>query len=148
MQWGRFAVWALVATFAVGGVAFVADALVESDEEHISVLADSLTGPRAERRVDAVLAWVDPARAELIVRADGRVERFGEDDGDPADAIRDALAPLSAGPLEVVQRSVSVEGDRARLALRVRSQGRIVDAQLALRRDGQSWLVNDVRRID
>lgn len=148
MQWARFAVWGVVATVAVGGVALAADALVESDEEQIGELADAMVGPRAERRVDAVLAWVDPSRAPVTVRTGGRTERFGEDDADPGDAIRDALAPLAQGDVEVVQRSVRVEGDRAHLALRVRSEGEVVDAQLALQRDGQSWLVETVRRLD
>ncbi|UJR86407.1 hypothetical protein [Sandaracinus amylolyticus] len=148
MQWGRFAVWGVIATVAVGGVALAADALVESDEEQIAEIADALTGPRIERRVDAVLAHVDSARAPVTVRADGWGNEFGEDDEDPADAIRDALSPLTEGDLELVQRSVDVEGDRARVALRVRTgEGAIVDAQLALRRDGQSWLIDSVRRL-
>jgi hypothetical protein len=144
----RFAFWGLVATLAVGGVALVADALVESDEERLSDVADSLVGPSAERRIDALLAWVDTARVPVTVRADGVTERFGEDDPDPADAIRDALAPLRADSLELVQQSVSVEGEHARLALRVRSDGAIVDAQVELARDGQAWLVREVRRLD
>ena len=148
MQWARFTVWGLVATVAIGGVALAADALVESDHEQVGQLADSLVGPRAERRLDAVLAWVDPTRVPVTVRVGRQTERYGEDDADPGDAIRDALAPLSSGALELVQRSVSVDGDRARVALRVRSDGEIVDAQLALLRDGQAWLVEDVRLLD
>ena len=148
MQWARFAVWGVVATVGVGGVALAADALVESDEERIADVADALTDPRAERRIDALLAWVDPSRVSVTVRADGRAERFEEGDGDPAGSIRDALAPLEDGSLEVVQRSITVEGDHAHVALRVRSDGELVDAQVGLRRDGQAWLVDDVRRID
>lgn len=147
MQWGRFAVWALIATVGTGGVALAADALVESDEERISEVADAMTGSAPERRIDALLAWVDPTRIPVTVRANGYVDRFGEDDGDPAESIRGALAPLSTDSLDVVQRSVSVEGERATVALRVRSEGEIVDAQLALRRDGQTWLVSEVRRL-
>ncbi|AKF10170.1 hypothetical protein DB32_007319 [Sandaracinus amylolyticus] len=140
--------WGLIATVAVGGVALAADALVESDEEQIAEIADALTGARVERRVDAVLAHVDSARAPITVHADDWGAEFGEDDEDPADAIRDALSPLAEGDLELVQRSVDVEGDRARVALRVRTgEGSIVDAQLALRRDGQSWLIDAVRRL-
>ncbi|MDQ3034274.1 MAG: hypothetical protein M3Y87_17840 [Myxococcota bacterium] len=148
MQWGRFTVWGIAATLGVGCVALAADALVESDQEQIAEMADALVGPRVERRTDAVLAWVDPTRVELTLRADGETSRFGEYDDDPGAAIRDALEPLSRGPLDVVQRSVSVEGDRARVALRVRSEGEIVDAQLALRRDGQSWLLDEIRILD
>lgn len=145
MQWARFAVWGLVATVAIGGVALAADALGESDQERIDELADAMVGTHADRRADAVLAWVDPTRVEVTVQAGRSSERFGDLDADPGDAIRDALAPLASGSIEVVQRSVSVEGDRGRVALRVRSDGEIVDAQLGLRRDGQSWLVDEVR---
>lgn len=148
MQWARFAIWGLVATLGVGGVALAADALVESDEERIADVADALTDPRPERRIDALLTWVDPTRVDVLVRADGTAERFGEDDGDPADAIRSALAPLADESLDVVQRSIEVEGDHARVALRVRSGGAVVDTLVGLRRDGQAWLVDDVRRID
>jgi hypothetical protein len=148
MQWARFAVWGLVATVAIGGVALAADALVESDQEQVAELADALVGPRADRRVDTVLAWVDPTRVELTVRAGGGAERFGEDDGDPGDAVRDALAPLGSASLDVVQRSVTVDGDRASIAVRARCDGELVDAQLGLRRDGQSWLVDAIRVLD
>jgi hypothetical protein len=143
MQSARFAVWAALATFAIGGIALAADALVESDEERVDDVADAMVGGASDRRVDAVLAWVDPSRVPVVV--DG--ERYAEDDGDPAPAIRDALAPLDADRLEVVQRSVSLEGDRATVALRVRSEGDLVDVQVAMRRDGQAWLVSDVRRL-
>jgi hypothetical protein len=148
MQWTRLSVWVLVASVAIFGVAFVADALVQSDEEYVGELADALVGPRADRRIDALLAWVDPTRAPLTVRADGHTDHFGETDEDPSTLIHDALAPFDAESIEVVQRSVRVEGDRARVALRVRSEGEIVDAQIALRRDGQSWLVDEIRLLD
>ncbi len=147
MQWTRLSVWGFAASVAIFGVAFVADALVQSDEEYVGELADALVGPRADRRIDAVLAWVDPTRAPLTVRADGHTDRFGEAE-DPSALVRDVLAPFDAESIDVVQRSIRIEGDRARVALRVRSEGEIVDAQFALRRDGQSWLVDEIRLLD
>ncbi len=147
MPWIRFGTWALVATFAVGGVALAADALVESDEERIDDLIDAATQRAGDRRMDAVLSAIDPARVELTV-ADGRaVMRFGEDDADPSDAIRDTLAALESDDLEVVQRSIAVRDDPADVSLRVRSRGDVVDFQLGLARDGQSWLVQTIRRL-
>ncbi len=90
---------------------------------------------------------MDPTRVEVTVRAGGTTERFGED-GDPADAIRDALSPLERGAVEVVQQSIVFEGERARVALRLRTDGAILDTEIGLRRDGQAWLVSDVRRLD
>lgn len=148
MQWTRGIVWAVVASMSIFGVAIAADALATSDEEYVGELADALTSPRADRRLDALLTWVDPTRAPLTVRAGGRTDRFGESDEDPGPLIRDALSAFTVESIEVVQRSVRVEGDRARVALRVRSEGEIVDAQFALSRDGQSWLVEQVRILD
>lgn len=148
MQWTRGIVWTVVASMSIFGVALAADALVESDEEYVDELADALTSPRADRRVDALLAWVDPTRAPLTIRAGGRTDRIGESDEDPGRLIRDALTAFTVESIEVVQRSVRVEGDRAQVALRVRSDGEIVDAQFALLRDGQSWLVDEVRILD
>lgn len=144
----RLAVWGVCASFAIGGVVWVADVLVESDEERIADLADALADDRAEERIDAVLAWVDPTRVPITVRGAGSTERFGADDVDPADAIREALGPLESGSLELIERTIEVEGDRAELALRVRSEGALVDAQIGLRREGQSWLVDEVHRLD
>jgi hypothetical protein len=148
MRWSRFALWTLVATLGIGGVALVADAIVESDEERIAEVADALTGASSDRRIDAVLAWVDPTRVEVAIRADGSTERFGEEDGDPGDAIRAALAPFASERIELVQRSIAVAGDEAELAVRVRADGEVVDATIDLRRDGQAWLVREVRRLD
>lgn len=142
MSWARFTVWALVATVAIGAVTLAADALVVDDSERVGELADLLD----EGNPDALLAWVDTERADVVVRADGRTRRFGPDD-DVASPIRAALAPF-AERHELVQRNVVVEGDRADVALRVRASGEVHDVLLGLRRDGQSWLVTEVRRLD
>jgi hypothetical protein len=142
----RFVVHALFATLAIGGIAFAADALVETDEEQLGQLVEDLTAGSTGARVDAVLRWTDLSRETISVRQGRAVSRFEEqDDHALADELTDALAPFAASALEVVQRTVQVQGDRATVALRVRSEGQLHDASFRLARSGQGWLITDVR---
>lgn len=148
MQRGKFVFWVLVTSALCGGVAFAADALVETDEEHIEALGDALTGPRPDARVDDLLSWIDPGRVPLVVRAGGHTTRFDEGGDDPGQAVREALAPLRGEGVELVQRSIAVEGDEARLSTRVRVSGGLLDVDLAMQRDGQGFWVREVRVLD
>lgn len=142
----RFVLYAIVATLLIGGVAFAADALVVSDREQLEQLADDLTMGDADERIDAVLRWTDPSRAPITLTQDRDVARFGEeDDYALGEQVGDALAPFATDDLEVVQRSVRVDGDRGTVAVRVRADGELHDATLRLERSGQGWLVTDVR---
>ncbi|MGE0787854.1 MAG: hypothetical protein AB7S26_19425 [Sandaracinaceae bacterium] len=134
---------ALVAAIAGGG-ALMTDLLVESDDERIEELADALAdGSGAER----VLRWSDPEVATVSVSdRSARTERFRDgDEADLSDAVHDALSPLDGSNLDVVQRTVRVDGDRALIAMRARADGDTVDATVALARDGQRWLVTSVQ---
>ena len=142
----RLVVYGLVVSFVVGGFAVVADALVETDEEQLGQLADELTEAPADERIGGVLRWMDLSREEVRVEADDRVRRF--DDADEhrlSDAVFDALAPFASDDLEVVQRSVRVDGDRGTVAVRVRADGTLRDATLRTARNGQGWVVTGVR---
>ena len=142
----RFLVHAVVATFLIGGVALAADALVETDEEQLAELASDLTEGRAHARPDAVLRWTDLSREEVELVRGGQVSRFVEhEDHRLAQSIGRALAPFTAERVEVVQRSVSVNGDRATVAVRARADGSIRNVTFKLARSGQGWLVTQVR---
>jgi hypothetical protein len=138
----KLIVSALLTTFCLGGVAVAADALVVSDEERLDELADDLTDGSPEERVDGVLRWTDLSRVSLQLESDGRTRRYEDEDGFRlADAIAEVLAPLEANELDVVQRSVRVDGDRATVSVRVRADGSIHDVTFQLVRNGQGWLV-------
>jgi hypothetical protein len=143
----RFVAHALLATLAVGGIAFAADALVETDEEQLGQLVEDLTEGASGARVDAVLRWTDLSREAVAVGSGRAVVRFEEqDDHALAEELGEALAPfMTGGELEVVQRTVQVQGDRATVAVRVRADGQLHDASFRLTRNGQGWLVTDVR---
>lgn len=142
----RFIVHALVATFLVGGVALVADALVETDEEHLAQLTSDLTEGRADARPDAILRWTDLSREPVALTQRGQVTHFDEhDDHRLAQSVTRALAPFATDDLRVVQRSISVSGDRATVAVRARADGEIVDVTFRLARSGQGWLLTHLR---
>jgi len=142
----RFVLYALVSTALVGGFALAADALVVSDEERLEQLADELTEGSADERIGGVLRRIDLSRESLRLEDGDRVRRLGEDDGhELADGVWDALGPFTADDLEVVQRSVRVDGDRGTVAVRARADGEVHDATLQLARSGQGWLVTRVR---
>lgn len=142
----RFLVHVLVATVSIGGIAVAADALVETDREQLEQLAGDLVETRAGARTDAVLRWIDVSREEVAIARGRSIARFGEDNEHRlADALASALAPFEADDLELVQKSVSVDGDRGTVAVRVRAEGEIADVTFRLTRSGQGWIVTDVR---
>ncbi len=137
----RFVIYTVIATLMIGAVAVVADALFVTDREQLEGLADEIVESEGQP-ADAVLRWTDPSREPVSVIG----ERFEEqDDYALAERMADALAPLSADDLDLVQRSVDVRGDRGTVALRVRTEGETHDATLRLARSGQGWLVTDVQ---
>ncbi len=142
----RFVVYGIIATALIGGVAFAADALVVSDREQLEQLANDLTEGDAGERIDAVLRWTDPSREPVTLTRGREVSRFEEqDDYALAEELGSALAPFESDELDVVQRSVRVDGDRGTVAVRVRADGELHDATMHLARSGQGWLVTDVR---
>ena len=136
----------LVAALALfGGVVAAADAMVVSDEEQLTELLETLTEQSPGARIDGVLSWVDLQQAPLRISERGHSVRFEDGDTELASTLQDVLAPFDAEELDVVQRSVHVDGDQGRVALRVRDQGELYDATFTLRRNGQGWLVTSVR---
>ena len=142
----RLVIHGLILSLLVGGFAVAADALVVSDEERLEQLADELTAAPPDERVSGVLRWVDLSRETVRIEDGERVRRYRDDDGHRlADDLFAALEPFTAEDLEVVQRSVRVDGDRGTVAARVRVDGEIHDATFRLVRSGQGWLVAGVR---
>lgn len=138
----RFVLYSVLATLFIGGFAFVADALVVSDEEHLGELAEAVTEGDGQARVDAAMRWMDLSRAEVTVRQNGSSATFDEGDGFRLQReVEDALSAFRDPDAEVVQRSVDVDGERATVAVRVRTGGAAHDASFHLVRSGQGWLV-------
>jgi hypothetical protein len=138
--------YALVATFVIGGVAFAADAFVVSDRDQLEILAGELTSGAPETRLDGVLGAIDLSRAAVTITSDRQPTRYEDGDSYALDEhVARTLEPFTARDLEVVQRAIHVDGDRGTVALRVRADGSVHDARIGLVRSGQGWLITDIR---
>jgi hypothetical protein len=138
-------VQAAIVTFALGGVAVVADALIVTDKEQLEAFAHALTRADASR-ADAALRHSNPSRVPVDV-IDGR-DRTTFDDYDQelalASATRQVLAPME-GDVRFVQETVDQNGDEALVTLRWDAEGEMHDAYFRLVRRGDGWLVDRIR---
>ncbi len=123
----------------------VLDALVITDEEQVDDFIDLLIGQVDTEQIDEALTFTDPAREPIDARVGNREVLFDEgDEVQLARMVREAARELE-GQVEEVQRSIAIEGDRADVGLRVRTESGLVDAQMVLRRHGDGWLVSRAR---
>jgi hypothetical protein len=145
MSKSRITLWvSSVLLFLVVGTA-VADAMVETDEERLTEVADVLVRDDADMRVDGLLAWSDPDRQPVYV-SEGRTRTRIDDSADLPEALHAALGAFDADqPVEVVQRDVSISQETATVSLRARADGERMDVTITLRREGQSYLISGVR---
>ncbi len=125
----RLFTYALVAAGLVGGIALAGDALTTTDEEQLDALIDALV----ESPDDAMMEWSDPSVADVEAQVGGHRA-----------SVAEAMASLRGDDVEIVQRSVQVDGDRASVAVRARVDGRLADARLRLSRHEDRWLVRHV----
>lgn len=145
----RAAIYLTFGLLVLGGGTFVADALVETDEERLDSYAEELVKADRGAEADVVRGWAELSRSAVRVDGPSGPERFdrGRDQLALTEALEDALAPLSnAQRLEVVQRAIRVDGDRGTIALRVRADGRVEDLTIRFARSGQGWVLERLRR--
>ena len=130
----------------VGASAALADVLVETDREKVERLAELTDGPITQETMDEALSFVDVSRQPLTVQLGPQRRTFGAGSGaDLALQMRDELRPLVGQELNKVQQNLELEGDSARLALRVRLGSELVDVVLELRRHADDWLISSAR---
>jgi hypothetical protein len=146
----RLAVYLAAILVAVFGVVFVADALVESDDERLEALEAQLLDARPSARAE-VLARLGGEEPVAIV-ADRRRTWVDGDDGDTAlrSAIDDAIPELSEGAA-IVASEGALTGQRASVTLRLRERPSSdpvdVVIQLALEDADHSFSLLEVRRL-
>lgn len=143
----RIAVYLLTALVAVFGVVFVADALVESDEERLEDLQVAVTGGDGSRRLDAVASWA--GEESVAVVADRQRVWVDAEQGEAAlrSAIDDALPELGEG-VPVVSSDAAITGRRARITLRLREErADPIDVAIELALDDQRFSLLEVRRM-
>lgn len=143
----RIAVYVITALVAVFGVVFVADALVESDEERLEDLEAVVVGEDGARRLDAIASWAGDE--SVAVLADRQRVWVDAEEGQAAlrSAIDDALPELGEG-LPVVSSDRAITGRRARITLRLRGErAEPVDVAIELAVDEQRISLLEIRRM-
>ncbi len=145
MNFGRIALYSFVVALGVGGVVTVADAMVITDEEKLQAFVDEVTRSGGVDRVGRALHFADPNREPVAVAVHGDVRRFEEgEEVELEGAMRRALDVFGAPDLVAIQEDVELRGEDARVAVRVRTEAGLTDAQFELRRHDDGWLLRRV----
>ncbi len=142
----RFLVPGLFALLAISAVTFVVDVLIVTDEERLEAFIDELTDDNPDKRVDSAIHFADPSRVDVEVASAADRARYGDgEDMELADHLRDALASLDHGTIDVMQSTVHIQGDDGMAALRVDTAEGVVDAEFRFVRRSDGWLLRRVR---
>ena len=133
----------LCAAFAlIGSGAALADVLVTTDQERLEAFAQSVTGKVSAHRIDAALQYTDTATVSVDVVGPNKTRTFDVDnDSDLTAYVHDMLAPLSGDKFKLIQQTVSVQGKRGIVSLRVRTEKGLVNTTFKLERVEDRWLV-------
>lgn len=140
----RIVTW-LVAALVLGTATLsVADLAVETDEERIDRLIDDLATSR--HKGETLLRAVDLSRAPLEVSVGQQVARYRHgDDDELLGRAAELDEELGGGPLDVRQRQITVEGDRARVIVNLGHDDDLVGCDVTLHRAGDRWLLERLR---
>jgi len=134
----------VVLSFAVGA-AVVTDAIVVTDRERMDEFIDSVTGKVSESRIDSALSYADPSKVTMELVHDGHRRRYSDRNAaDLKPDARKALASLEGSKLDLIQESISLEGERARIALRLRTDAGLANTVFDLRREKDVWFLRRV----
>mgnify|MGYP001828844414 CR=1 FL=1 len=141
----RTGILLLMSLSIVVGAAVAVDAAVVTDRERMAEFVDSVTGEVSDSRIDGALRYADPTEVPIELIHEGRRRKYGDRDADrlKPDA-RKALASLEGSNLRLIQESVSVDGERARIALRLRTSEGLANTVFDLRRKDDTWLLRRV----
>lgn len=141
----RTGIYLLVILSIVVGAAVVTDAVVVTDRERMDEFIESVTGRVSESRIDNALSYADPSKVTMELVHDGHRRRY---DDRNAEALkpdaRKALASLEGSSLRLIQESISLDGERARIALRIRTDAGLANAVFDLRRKNDQWFLRRV----
>lgn len=134
----------MAALLLLVGVVVAYDALVVSDEERIEALADDVTGPVTDARMNAARGrWIDLGRQPFEVSAFGRTELYRAGDEAALDArAASALRTLSGSRLRAITSSVELQGERGTLTMRVLDdRNGMAQLSWSLAKRGDDWLL-------
>ncbi len=142
---GRTGIYLLVILSIVVGAAMVTDAIVVTDRERMEEFIDSVTGNVSDARIDGALSYANPSKVPIELVHEGHRRKYSERNASKlkSDARR-ALASLEGSSLHLIQESVLLDGERARIALRVRTSEGLANTVFDLRRQNDEWLLRRV----
>ena len=141
----RTGIYLLVILAIVVGAAAVTDAVVVTDRERMDEFIDSVTGQVSDARIDSALSYANPAKLPIELVHEGRRRKYSDRNAAKLKPdARKALASLEGSKLRLIQESVSVEGERARIALRLRTSAGLANTVFDLRREDDQWLLRRV----
>jgi len=141
----RTGIYLLVILSIVVGAALVADAIVVTDRERMDEFIDSVTGQVSESRIDNALSYADPSKVTVELVHDGHRRRYSNRNAAALKPdARKALASLEGSRLHLIQESISLDGERARIALRLRTDAGLANTVFDLLRDKDQWILRRV----
>jgi hypothetical protein len=141
----RTGIYLLVILSIVVGAAVVADAVVVTDRERMDEFIDSVTGRVSDSRIDNALSYADPSKVTMELVHEGRRRRYSDRNAaDLKPDARKALASIEGSKLDLIQESISLDGERARIALRLRTDVGLANTVFDLRRENDEWFLRRV----
>jgi hypothetical protein len=141
----RTAIHLLVILSIVIGAAVVADAAVVTDRERMDEFIESVTGKVSDARIDGALSYANPSKVPIELVHEGRRKKYSDRNAAKLKPdARKALASLEGSRLRLIQESVSLDGERARIALRLRTSSGLANTVFDLRREDDQWLLRRV----
>lgn len=142
----RIFIYAFAIVTLIGGVSAAADAVVFTDEERLEDFVEAVTGDVASDRIDNALEWVDPDREAVEVSQGREVRRY--EDGESVELAvhaRELLAPFEGNHAVLLQDSIDIEGERARVTVRMRTGDGVLNVRFDMVRHEDGWFVRRVR---
>jgi len=141
----RTGIYLLVVLSLVVGAAVVTDAIVVTDRERMDQFIESVTGQVSGSRIDNALSYADPSKVTMELVHDGQRARYSNRNAAKLKSdARKALASLEGSRLDLIQESVSLDGERARIALRLRTDAGLANTVFDLRRENDVWFLRRV----
>jgi hypothetical protein len=141
----RTGIYLLVILSIVVGAAVVTDAIVVTDRERMDEFVESVTGRVSESRIDNALSYANPSKVTMELVHDGHRRRYSDRNASKLKPdARKALASLEGSRLHLIQESISLEGERARIALRLRTDAGLANTVFDLRRENNEWILRRV----
>lgn len=133
-----------VAVLALGGVLFLWDVLVVTDEERLELFVEDVTGVVGPDRVmNARVRWTDLSRQPFEISAMGQSLLYREGDDEALqERSQTALRSMYGDRVRPLTSGIRVEGDRATVTMRLMGErSGMAQVEWRLTKHGDEWLL-------